>query len=258
MNKQELDILNHLRITPFSNQREVAKVSGYSLGLVNAALKLLLQKGLIDEDYRLCEKAWQHFEQTKPKNAIILAAGFGMRMVPINTEITKGLIEVRGEALIERLICQLHEVGIRDIHIVVGFMKENYEYLMDKYDVNLIVNPQYATKNNLYSLRLACKKILNTYILPCDIWFANNPFSTYEPYSYYTVSDKEDPESSVRVNRKLELVRATDEVIGQAMIGLCYLDEEKAAGVRSKLLSLARNARNDGAFWKTPSIKMTA
>ncbi|MDE6293771.1 MAG: NTP transferase domain-containing protein, partial [Clostridiales bacterium] len=70
-----------------------------------------------------------------PKSAIILAAGFGMRMVPINTEVPKGLLEVNGVPLIERVIKQLHEVGIFDIHILVGFLKEQYEYLIDKYSV---------------------------------------------------------------------------------------------------------------------------
>lgn len=33
-----------------------------------------------------------------------------MRIVPINTEVPKGLLEVKGEPLIERIIKQLHEV----------------------------------------------------------------------------------------------------------------------------------------------------
>ena len=50
------------------------------------------------------------------------------------------MLKVNGEPLVERLICQLHEAGIRNIKIVVGFMKEEYEYLIDKYNVKLIVN----------------------------------------------------------------------------------------------------------------------
>ena len=128
-------------------------------------------------------------EDNKPQNAIILAAGFGMRMVPINMEVPKGLLEVHGELLIERLIRQLHEVGVRKIYIVVGFMKEQYEYLMDKYGVELVVNSEYAEKNNLYSLKLVEENLSNTYILPCDIWCAFNPFSSKELFSWYMVSD---------------------------------------------------------------------
>ena len=39
-------------------------------------------------------------KKNKPKNAVILAAGFGMRMVPINTRTPKGLLEVRNEPLL--------------------------------------------------------------------------------------------------------------------------------------------------------------
>ena len=94
----------------------------------------------------LTHKSRKILQQNKPQNAVILAAGFGMRMVPINTEVPKGLIEINGEPLIERLIKQLHEVGIENIYIVVGFLKEQYEYLIDKYSVRLIVNPDYVHK----------------------------------------------------------------------------------------------------------------
>lgn len=60
-------------------------------------------------------KAHTFFSDRAPKRAVILAAGYGMRMVRINTEIPKGLIEIKEEALIECLIKQLHEVGIYEI-----------------------------------------------------------------------------------------------------------------------------------------------
>ena len=108
----------------------------------------------------------------------------------------------------ERLIKQLHEVGITDISIVVGFMKESYEYLIDKYHVNLIVNTAYAEKNNLHSLALIADKIHNSYIIPCDIWCETNPFNKDELGSWYMVSDLIDDYSYIRINRKSELVKS--------------------------------------------------
>ena len=130
-----------------------------------------------------------------------------MRMVPINVEVPKGILEIKGEPLIERLIKQLREVGVFKIDIVVGFMKEQYEYLIDKYEVNLIYNPDYMLKNNLHSLVKVLNKIGNTYIIPCDLWCFQNPFSEKEWYSWYMISDKEVEDSSIRVNRKKELVQ---------------------------------------------------
>ena len=154
MNKQESDILNVLLIEPFINQRILAEVSGHSLGVVNRSLKELIKLEYIDDSIRPTVKAITEFKQKTPQRAVILAAGFGMRMVPINTEMPKGLLEVNGEALIERIIKQLHEVGIKEIYVVVGFMKEKYEYLIDEYGVELVVNADYAAKNNLHSVKL--------------------------------------------------------------------------------------------------------
>lgn len=127
MNKQESDILNALLLEPFINQRVLAEVSGHSLGVVNRSLKELIKAGYLNEAICPTAKAVAEYKNKTPKRAIILAAGFGMRMVPINTEMPKGLLEVNGEPLIERIIKQLHEVGIQEIYVVVGFMKEKYE-----------------------------------------------------------------------------------------------------------------------------------
>ena len=138
MNKQESDILNALLLEPFINQRILAEVSGHSLGVVNRSLKELIKMDYLDDSIRPTVKAITEFKEKTPQRAIILTAGFGMRMVPINTEMPKGLLEVNGEPLIERIIKQLHEVGIKEIYVVVGFMKEKYEYLIDDYGAVLM------------------------------------------------------------------------------------------------------------------------
>lgn len=250
MNIQESDILNALCAEPFTNQRTLAEASGHSLGVVNRSVKNLQKEGYLDEDVRLTEKAHLEFQEKAPKNAIILAAGFGMRMVPISMEIPKGLLEVHGEPLIERTIRQLHEAGIREIYVVVGFMKEKYEYLIDGFDVTLIVNPEYAAKNNLHSLKQALRHLSNSYIIPCDIWCDQNPYRRRELYSWYMVSDLVDNDSSVRVNRKMELVSTPALTGGNAMVGISYLLEEQAAVVRKRIEAYSQDLRCDGYFWE--------
>ena len=49
-------------------------------------------------------------------------------------------------------------------------MKERYEYLIDDFGVELVVNEEYTTKNNLYSVKKVLNHLSNTYIIPCDIW----------------------------------------------------------------------------------------
>ena len=250
MNKQDADILNTVIDHEGMTQREIAEMTGHSLGIVNRSLANLRKDGYLDADRKCTKKARRTVTDHAPKRAIILAAGFGMRMVPINMEVSKAFLEVKGELLIERLIKQLHEAGIRDITIVIGFMKEQFDYLIDEYEVDLVVNPQYAAYNNLHSLQLVADRITNAYILPCDVWCRTNPFRKRELYSWYMVSKKEDFDSDVRVNRKMELVKKDSKESGNEMIGIAYLTGEKAEKLKQKLNSYAKDPVYDDAFWE--------
>ena len=250
MNVQELDILNAIRKNPKVNQREIANQSGYSLGFVNRVVKELQEEKWLSPTGELSKKAKTFIKENQPQRAIILAAGFGMRMVPINTEIPKGLMEVKGEVLIERMIRHLHEVGITDIQVVVGFMKERYEYLIDEFQVKLVVNSEYQVKNNLHSLSKVKSSLEKTYIIPCDIWSEENPFSDFEPYSWYMVTNEQSIESTVRVNRKRELVMIDETEQGNQMIGLCYVMGEEAKLVQEKLQEFAKKPSYDHEFWE--------
>ena len=250
MNVQELDILNAIRKNPNVNQREIANQSGYSLGFVNRVVKELQEEKWLSPTGELSEKAKTFIKENQPQRAVILAAGFGMRMVPINTEIPKGLMEVRGEVLIERMIRHLHEVGITDIQVVVGFMKERYEYLIDEFNVQLVVNSEYQVKNNLHSLSKVKSSLDKTYIIPCDIWAEENPFSDFEPYSWYMVSNEMSVESTVRVNRKRELVMVDEEEEGNQMIGLCYVMGQEAKTIQEKLQEFSKKPSYDHEFWE--------
>lgn len=192
-----------------------------------------------------------HYHQT----AIILAAGFGMRMVPINTMYTKGLLEVNGEPLIERLICQLHEAGVKEIHIVVGFMKESYEYLIDKYGVTLIVNPEYMEKNNLFSLYRAEAYLKNTYIVPCDVWCRDNPFMEQSDGSWYMVSDMVDDANVFRVNCKRKISVTSLKKAGNGMIGIAYLTEADTEKLRHNMRKLVESEKHDDDLWEEALIE---
>ena len=251
MKRFEMDILNLIFANPPMGQRNMAQRSGYSIGLVNNCLHTLEVEGYLDQEKGTpTTKARRLFEQSRPSRAIILAAGYGMRMVPINTEMSKGLLCVNGEVLIERLIRQLHEVGIYEIAVVVGFMKESYEYLIDRYEVKLLVNPEYGSKNNLFSMLCAKDWINNCYILPCDIWCHENPFSKYELYSWYMVSEQQSSESNMRINRKRELVTIKRGEIGNRMVGIAYFTADDSRNLRTRIETLAQTGNQYDAFWE--------
>ena len=246
----DYDILKAICFTTNPTQRMLADECNCSLGKINKSLAKLKEYGYIDSNLNLTKISNDIIKKHRPKRAIILAAGFGMRMAPINSEIPKGLIEIHGEPLIERTIKQLNEVGISEIYVIVGFMKEMYDYLVDKYNIKLIVNTEYTTKNNLYSLSLASKYLSNSYIIPCDIWFRNNPYSKYEPYSWYMVSNNNTNDSNVRINRNKELVTVSHPQQGNKMIGVCYLNENISSQISENMSILLENAGNDNLFWE--------
>ena len=248
MNRQEQDILNILAGGTFSGQRELAEESGYSLGVVNRCLRSLTETGYVGADGTLTQNGQALLAENRPQRAVILAAGFGMRMVPINTETPKGLLQVHGERLIDRLIRQLHQALIRDIRVVVGFLKEQYEYLIDEFGVELAVNPDYARKNNLHSVDRVRSALSDCYVVPCDLYCTENPFRTHEFYSWYMVSEAPAPDSTVRVNRKQALIPVSEN--GNRMIGICYLTADDGRKVSEKVHALCLDSRMDGAFWE--------
>lgn len=118
-------------------------------------------------------------------NAIIMAAGLSTRFVPLSLEKPKALLNVRGEVLIERQIMQLREAGIEEIIVVVGYLKEQFEYLRDKFGVTLVENPYYLERNNHSSLYVARERLVNSFICSGDNYFLQNVFLEKSEVPYY-------------------------------------------------------------------------
>ena len=121
----------------------------------------------------------------KVDNAIIMAAGTSSRFIPISYEKPKALIEVKGEILIERQICQLKEAGISEIIIVVGYKKEQFYYLQDKFGVIIVENTEYTLRNNHSSIYAVREYLKNSYICSADNYFSVNPFQREEQEAFY-------------------------------------------------------------------------
>lgn len=187
-------VCRHIKENPHCTQRELAQALDLSLGTINTlmkecgARKLTAQGKSIAGTYELTGAGEEYLEQFRVDGALIIAAGFGSRFVPLTFEMPKGLLEVFGERMIERQIRQLHEAGITDITIAVGYLKEKFEYLIDKYQVKLLYNPEYASKNTLTTIYRA-RNILagrNMYVLSSDNWMRNNIFNAYECGAWYS------------------------------------------------------------------------
>lgn len=145
----------------------------------------LRQEALLN-DTGITELGLSALEKYKVDNAIIMAAGYSARCMPLSNVMPKGLFQVRGEVLLERELGQLKEAGIENIIIVVGFMHEKFEYLKEKFGVTLLLNEDYDKYNNMSSLYVAQNYMGNSYILCSDNYYVENVFHKYVYTPYYS------------------------------------------------------------------------
>lgn len=125
-------------------------------------------------------------KRLRVENAVIMAAGLSSRFAPLSYEKPKALFVVKGEVLIERQIRQLKEAGINDIYIVVGYKKELFEYLVEKFQVKIVENPEFNVRNNNSTLYYVKEILGNTYICSADNYFSENVFETFINQAYYS------------------------------------------------------------------------
>ena len=106
--------------------------------------------------------------------AILLAAGIGSRLIPLTLETPKPLIKINDESMIERQIKFLKEVGINEIIVVTGYLKEKFNFLKEKYGVTIIHNNKYDKYNNIYTMYLVKDYLKNSYVIEGDIYLNKN------------------------------------------------------------------------------------
>lgn len=184
LTKNQFEVLFNIYKQPSITQRDLSQKMDIALGNVNSIVQTLRGDGLIS-DSSITEKGIKALEPYKVDNAIIMAAGLSSRFAPLSYEKPKGLYKVKGQILIEREIEQLRSVGINDITLVVGYMKEKFFYLESKYGIKIVVNENYYKFNNTSTLVLVKDQLKNTFICSSDNYFTENVFEPYVYDSYY-------------------------------------------------------------------------
>lgn len=227
--KSEFEVLSTLAESDdVSTQRELASLAGLSVGSVNSALKSLQAGGLV-RDMAITDAGLRAIESNKVDNAVILAAGLSSRFAPISYEKPKGVLTVKGEVLVERLIRQLQEAGIPEIVVVVGYKKEQFFYLEHEFGAKIVINEEYAAKNNSSSMMAAKDFLKNTYVCCSDDYYTRNPFRRYEwrPYYFSHYIEGETDEWCITEDRngfiKSVAIGGSDAWV---MIGHAYFDRE--------------------------------
>lgn len=151
-----------------------------------ATAKEALDHNYATASFFLTEEGFEQLAPYRVQNAVIMAAGMSSRFAPLSYEKPKGLLTVKGEILIERQIRQLQEAGISDITLVVGYMKEQFSYLADKFGIQIVENEDYSRYNNTSTLIRVTDRLRSTYLCSSDNYFTENVFSPYVYQAYYS------------------------------------------------------------------------
>lgn len=155
------------------SQRELARETGFSVGTVNTTVAHLSQQGFL-QDGCITAAGIDALEPYRVKRAIILAAGFGERLVPITLNTPKSLVLVKGRRIIDSLLDAIVAAGIGQIVIVRGYLREQFDQLLYKYpNLEFVDNPDYNEENNISSVMKVRNLLANSYVCEGDIILHN-------------------------------------------------------------------------------------
>lgn len=165
------------------SQREIADITGISLGTVSRTLESLRNDGLVDGT-KITDKGIEALEPYRVKRAVFIAAGFGSRLVPITLNTPKPLVRVNGTRMIDTLLDAVVRAGIEEIVVVRGYLGEQFDQLLYKYpNIRFIDNPIYNEANNISSALIARELLQNAYVFEADLVLYNPDLITKYQYT---------------------------------------------------------------------------
>lgn len=152
------DAMKSVTLTGVESSRRPSSVSLTNLPtVVISEIKEIPEKPVIGE------------KKNKITTALLLAAGTGSRLYPLTKSAPKCLTEVNEISILERLVVNLKKQGFKRLIVVIGHLGDQVQEFLsshtDDLKIDYVVNPVFATTNNLYSLWLAKKEITEPFIL---------------------------------------------------------------------------------------------
>lgn len=163
---------------------DTLKISASAIG---SSLDALAAEGLIrrvGEALAITQDGLAALEPYRVKRAVILAAGFGSRMMPATADRPKPMVTVNGVRIIETLLDALTGAGITDITLVRGYKKERFDQLQPKYPfLKLVDNDIYDSTNNISSVMAVLDRIDSCYLCEADLYITNPRVITKYQYA---------------------------------------------------------------------------
>lgn len=237
-------------------QRRIADGVTLSLGTVNNIINQFIDDDLIvihnDKSIDITEKGYKALEPYKVRKAVIIAAGFGSRLAPVSLDTPKPLVKVNGKRIIDTLIDALLEQDITNITVVVGYKKEQFQQLLEKYPmIKFIENNIYNESNNISSLYAAADIIDRCYICEADLIVSNPKVITkYQYTSNYLgayVSETDDW-CFFKKGNYINKVSIGGENCWH-MIGISYWSEKDSAKLREDIIKVFHSRGGKEKYW---------
>lgn len=253
LSKKEFTVLNTLAEADTQlSQRKIAAKAGMSIGSVNRILDELRIAGLC-ESGKVTEKGYMELEPYRVRRAVILAAGFGDRLIPITLNTPKPLIRVNGVRIIDTMLDALYRKDIREIYIVRGYLKEQFDQLLYKYpDIRFLDNDDYRETNNISSVMKAKDLLSNAYVLEGDLIIKNPDLIQKYQYesNYLGVPVERTDDWCFTVSHK-KIINGI--VVGGLncwhMYGISYWNEEDGKKLSAHIEDVYRAPGGKERFW---------
>ena len=163
LTKQQFDVL--AMIAQAGTVEQIAADTGLTLDEVQTVLQELSAAGWV-QDQHITDKGNAMLAPYQVKRAVIIAAGFGSRLVPITLNTPKPLVRVDGVRIIDRLIKALLAADITEIYVVRGYLGTQFDDLLYQFpQIKFIENPRYNESNNISSVLAAKDYLAGAYIM---------------------------------------------------------------------------------------------
>lgn len=179
MNRYEFELMTFIEkngeaVYPMRILSDSLKISGTAIG---KCLESLIADELIEKRgdiLKITEEGLEALEPYRVKKAVVMAAGFGSRMMPATADRPKPLVTINGVRILDTLLDALVAVGIQDITVVRGYKKEKFDEIVEKYPfIKFIDNDRYDKENNISSAILALNEIDDCYLCEADLYITN-------------------------------------------------------------------------------------
>ena len=237
-------------------QRQIADGVTLSLGTTNKIINEFIEDEVIsvanDKSIKITDLGFKLLEPYKVRKAVIIAAGFGSRLAPVTLDTPKPLVKVNGVRIIDTLLDALYAKDIKNITIVVGYKKEQFQQLLEKYPtLKFIENPIYNESNNISSIFAAKDIIDRCYICEADLVVTNpNVITKYQYASNYLGAYVSETDDWCFFKKKGYIDRVA--IGGENcwhMIGISYWNEQDSAKLREDVVKAFNSRGGKERYW---------